>query len=757
MSWIIIPRSTAEGLASSKSMRGALSQELLEPRVPHAHSVITDGGVLLSLQYLGEDSVLVLLWLRSQLAEQEIRGPELLTIWNASSASTIMSVPEEELPSILERVCHLALRLWDNVALSEAWKPKKVADFHSVFLSTRLDDLRVAYELRTIASINTLAVGTVYFAYRQEKKIDVPQIDNALIANLPDRVTKPIADIQVPANGHQISSDEYDPDVLINRGRGEDRHLFSMTRSEWMDKESPLTRQQRRVINDKKCPLRIHGPGGSGKTLVLILKTLSLLADAAERDEVCKVLLVLHNNDVRTNVGAAIESIDEGGFLATTKADRQFLDVETLHGWCMRELRIDTGGIDYALHPDVIVSKRKQDELLVKVVEETLTTRLENNKPLMSQDAVALFEGPRDKLISNLRYEISIRIKGRGMRDEQQLYVNSPLKSFIGRGENRHDRYFIFKIAQEYEQQLQKISRLDTDDVVLTMQARLSAPLWKRQRKEAGYDFVFVDETHLFNENERRVLPYLTRGDQEYIPIIMTFDEAQSIGGRRSGELEQIGIRNSEQRKLSYVHRSSPEIYRLARGLIENSTLVFSEFSSTEAVARMSEKDLKKCISPAIQFENGVAGIVSAAMSMASHFRARNYPRVGIIAFDGELTERLGKEFEVSMSGAKLLRERGESIAGRPSPGIFVMNAENCGGLEFDAVILAGVNQGRIPPSLHNMPAQGHLSVVEESCKELYTAITRARYHVAFICDSGADVSEFIRPWIDSGAIKARK
>ena len=385
MSWIIIPKSSVEGLASSKSTRGALSKELLEPRVQHTHSVITDEGGILSLQHLGEG-------LGSRLIMAAVPAGR------ARGAGTRAAYDLER-----SRCVHNHERPGRRVAIYigaglSSWSPslgqcssirsmeaEKGSGFPLGVSYPQISiDLRVAYELRTIASINTLAIGTVYFAYRQEKKIDVPQIDNELIANLPDTVTKPIADIHGPANGHQASSDEYDPDVLINRGRGEDRHLFSMTRSEWMDKESPLTRQQRRVINDKKCPLRIHGPGGSGKTLVLILKALSLLADAAERDEVCNVLLVLHNNEVRTNVRAAIESIDEGGFLATTKADRQFLDVETLHGWCMRELKIDTGGIDYALHPDVIISKRKQDELLVKVVEETLTTRLENNKPLMS-------------------------------------------------------------------------------------------------------------------------------------------------------------------------------------------------------------------------------------------------------------------------------------------------------------------------------------------------------------------------------------
>jgi superfamily I DNA/RNA helicase len=457
---------------------------------------------------------------------------------------------------------------------------------------------------------------------------------------------------------------------------------------------------------------------------------------------------------MKNNVIGAIEAIDEGGFLATTKSDKQFLDVETLHGWCMRELKADTGGIDYALHPDAIASKKKQDEILRNVVDKAIQTRLERNKTLLSSDLLSHFEGPRDRLIANLRHEIAIRIKGRGMRTEQKLYVDSPLKSFVGRRENRHDRYFVFKIAEEYGRDLFEIGRLDTDDVVLSMQSRLAAPLWDVQRKVAGYDFVFVDETHLFNENERRVLPYLTRGSQEYLPIIMTFDEAQSIGGRRSDDLERVGILRSEQRSLNYVHRSSKEIYRLARDLVERSSLVFSEFSGSESVPRMSERDMLKCLPPALVFVDGDAGIAAAAANKAIALKTKNYQRVGIIAFDNGIINLIGQYFDGKPIGGKILTERGDSIAGRPLPGIFVMNAENCGGLEFDAVILVGVDQGRVPPSLHNISPEGHMSVREESCKELYTALTRARYHVTFICDGTNGASEFLSPWIESGAIE---
>jgi superfamily I DNA/RNA helicase len=752
MSWIIIPEASVRPLLASKQLREATSNMILNQESTNSNSLVLNDNSCSSLIPIGESSQLVAAWLGDESDQLSPKNQPLLAIWNDPDQSTVATLPEEELPFAIERVCLLASRMWKNTPFPESWKPKKVSDYQSIFLSGRLQDVRVAYSLQNAGK--TLIIGTVFYAYRQEKKIQAPALDVKEIERIPATIARTSTK---PENAKMETYQSEDPDVLINRGRGEDRHLFSMAWSDWMDSDSPLTTQQRRIINDKKCPLRIHGPGGSGKTLVLILKALGLLNGAVAEKAPCKVLMILHNNEVRTNVRAAIEAIDEGGLLATTKDDKQFLDVETLHGWCMRELKIDTGALDYALHSDTIASKKRQDEILASVVDDAIQQRLPRMGGLLSPDLRSHFGGPREKLIANVRYEIAIRIKGRGMRNEQQLYVESPLKSFVGRGENRQDRYFIFKIAEEYEKELQKAGRLDTDDVVLSMQSRLAAPLWNRQRETAGYDFVFVDETHLFNENERRVLPYLTRGSQEQVPIIMAFDEAQSIGGRRANDLEEVGIHNSEQRRLSYVHRSSPQIYRLARDLIERSTLMFSEFSDSESMARMSDRDKKKCKSPTVTFVDSSPGISSTAVDMAIQLRTKNYPRIGIIAFEGRLIDDIAKEFGERNREGQILKERGDSLAGKPFPGIFIMTAENCGGLEFDAVILAGVDSGTVPPSLHGISPEGHLSVREEACKELYTALTRARYHVAFVCDRNRGASEFVVPWIEAGMVGENK
>jgi hypothetical protein len=327
MTWIVFPRSSVEVLINSKRLRAAASSHFSNVTSSGAAVVSAGDGNVASLVPFGDGSIVVAAWAASNTADMMIAGQPLLTIWSEPRQSTFLSIPDEELPNVLERICNLAIRLWEGVSVSELWNPNKVANHHSIFVSNRIMDLRLAYEMRKLDDISHLNVGTVYYAYRQEKSIQVPPLTESDVASILRTVARPdlVGDETFEdAKGSKRNEDD-DPDVLINRGRGEDRHLFSMSRSDWMDKDSPLTRQQRRIIREKKFPLRIHGPVGSGKTLVLILKALELLRIGLENKEKCKVLIILHNNEVRNNVRAAIEAIDESGFLAATKNDSPIL------------------------------------------------------------------------------------------------------------------------------------------------------------------------------------------------------------------------------------------------------------------------------------------------------------------------------------------------------------------------------------------------------------------------------------------------
>jgi superfamily I DNA/RNA helicase len=94
----------------------------------------------------------------------------------------------------------------------------------------------------------------------------------------------------------------------------------------------------------------------------------------------------------------------------------------------------------------------------------------------------------------------------------------------------------------------------------------------------------------------------------------------------------------------------------------------------------------------------------------------------------------------------QLVKERGELIAALPKAGVYLMTPETCGGLEFDAVLLVGIDEGRVPPPMGDLSPQGYLSVQEEAFKELYTAVTRARYALVFACDSRRGLSSLIKP-----------
>jgi superfamily I DNA/RNA helicase len=122
-----------------------------------------------------------------------------------------------------------------------------------------------------------------------------------------------------------------------------------------------------------------------------------------------------------------------------------------------------------------------------------------------------------------------------------------------------------------------------------------------------------------------------------------------------------------------------------------------------------------------------------------------------VILFDQGLLPQVDTSLESTTGGVHKVRERGELGAALPKSGTFLMSPENCGGLEFDAVILVGVDEGIVPPSITGLSPHGYLSVEEEAFKELYTAVTRAKFQLVLITDSQKGLSPLLRPSLESG------
>jgi superfamily I DNA/RNA helicase len=758
MSWILLTEATITELLGDPIARSSIANQLPDD-LPSAFRL----SLSKRKQYLGrtvavdDAAKLVVIWPSRDAQPLSLKGMPLVCIWSDPEQPTIWTIGEEDRPQALERICQLAKRVWTNQPLPEHWEAKKVEGFPSVFVSGRqLTDLRIAYLSRNIFGRQLLTVGSLYYARRQEKSARVPNVEESLLKAIPESLTPPEPDEVTVVGEEPTETEEVETpdssDLVMTSQEGVGHHLFSLKYSEWLSDKGPLTREQRRVVAHKvQRPLRIHGPAGSGKTLVLSLKALSLLYKAQQEGTKCHVLLVAHSNEMRNTLRTALETIDDQSLMATTKKDPQFLDVETLHGWCIRELGLEFGP-QYVLESDPITSRQQQQAILEEVLNDARSDRLHN---LISKDFTARLKGDRMQLLRDLAWEIGIRIKGRGFgKGDLRKYADSELRSFIGKGETLPDRHFIFRVFQLYAEKFQSLGLLDTDDVVLSMANRLTSPLWNVQRKDLGYDFVLVDETHLFNENERHVLPYLTRGTTEYLPLVMTFDEAQSIGGRRSVGLKESGIQNSERQNLTYVHRSSPDIFKLASYFVDASPLIFSEFAVRQTTVLMSRSELKRCQKPQIIYGDLDAGILDEIVAACQHLRDQHNLRIGIIVFDSELLKYLSSMIPQKMGAVHYVKERGELRAAIPTPGAYIMSPEACGGLEFDAVVLAGVDEGRTPTPMGNLGREGYLAIEEEAFTELYTAITRAKYRLIIACDARRGLSSLVKPALTAGLLQ---
>src|SRR5262249_30100790 len=117
---------------------------------------------------------------------------------------------------------------------------------------------------------------------------------------------------------------------------------------------------------------------------------------------------------------------------------------------------------------------------------------------------------------------------------------------------------------------------LTVDQLVNDFLNYLETFSWNILRDAEGYDFVFVDELHLFTEQERLSLQYLARPASQYPRLFMALDPRQAPSEVYAGVPASVVARGESGRadldlgevpalELSTVHRFTPEILKLVQ------------------------------------------------------------------------------------------------------------------------------------------------------------------------------------------------
>lgn len=399
------------------------------------------------------------------------------------------------------------------------------------------------------------------------------------------------------------------------------------------------------------------------------------------------------------------------------------------------------------LDEDSYEAKQTQLIYIMEIVDD-IKENLKLHKQLISNELYNIFNNEDSLALSELlMHEFGVAIKGRcnSLKDE---YINNENEQFCIPTNNDNDKYFIFKLFEEYQSKLDKIGQFDPDDIAISAIGKLESPLWRRRRNTEAYDFICADELHLLNFNELSIIHFLTK-NIDSAPISFAVDATQAIGDiawKNESILKYLNIEefsnSEEQTNLTAVFRCSASITRLASMITSSGTSLFTNFVDPLAHASEIQDYLQEYIPEYILYDESSLSLHQKAISLANSVQSElncMKHRIVIIYFDRLLFDEAKDEFNRTNKTVSCLLERGDieviEQAKRKNDFVLAM-ADYVGGLEFDAVILVGVDKGRLPREDRAISSTSKTFQNYTAHNRMYVAITRATKVVKVLGDS---------------------
>ncbi len=528
-----------------------------------------------------------------------------------------------------------------------------------------------------------------------------------------------------------------------------------------------LTEDQKQFIYAPlRHPVRIDGPAGTGKTVSLSLAAIHSMRLAAREDREYQAIFITHSEASRRSISTALEAMESEEFMQQQASIRR-LRVETLQSYCSDLLRQEVSETEF-VDTDAYDAKQLQlmyvDDALRQVQGE-----FETYANFMSPTFKAYMESEENDIkILLIQHEIAVVIKGRAKENLDTYKRISPIPSALPVS-SEGDKAFIWRVYERYREQLVAGGQFDTDDVVLSALSQLSTPIWRRRRARDGFDAIFVDETHLFNMNELSIFHHLTRSENSF-PIAFAVDRSQAIGDRGwTDDIDIASLMPSQKDRSSSttvnvkgIFRCSPDIVNLAFSITSSGATLFTNFQDpmTLAYSNMTFDEEKKARRPYYIDYATDAAMVNSALSVAEEMRASvgaSKGDIAIVVFDESLFHDLEKRSIEENRPVEILKHRGDPEVARraKSAGRFVLSLPDyVGGLEFDGVVLVGVDDGRVPPLPNSQHSQSRAYLTFAAHNKLYVAVTRARYQVSILGVQARGPSAILKNALDAGVLE---
>lgn len=508
-----------------------------------------------------------------------------------------------------------------------------------------------------------------------------------------------------------------------------------------------LTQKQRQVVEYQiSHSVKLRGPAGTGKTLALELKALRELYAARDAGKQARILFATHSWAVAEQVDAALRAMDERGDLTGIEV---FPLLEIVKGG----LPSERGARGYQLlGEDSLSGKRLQLERIDEIVDQLakgdwLTYRKQASAQFRSRLEAPRGSAERNALVWDLMNEFSCVLSAHGILpgiNAERRYLVIQRTPWMMPLETDADKRFALDVYSRYVEELKAAGLLTSDQLVNDYLNYLETFAWNLKRDKEGYDLIFVDELHLFNEQERLVLHYLTRSADEYPKMLMALDPRQApseayvgfpmaqVTTGQSGTADQY-LGEVTSVNLSTVHRFTPEILALVRHIhrsypaLELGADWEVDIESVESSAQHGEQPSLRVYQTR---EDEVTAALERAQTLASGADAKE--RVAVIVLDALALTRFEAATHDSPGAFCIIQSRDDVDTLRYRKRSIVLSAaEYVGGLQFDYVVVAG-----FPDAPQGMGNFGHQR--RRFLSLLYLAVSRAARHVELLVNESS-------------------
>lgn len=650
---------------------------------------------------------------------------------------------ENECLTIIQKALRTAIKSWDNIPFGAAEINKQDAGLLILFPHT--NNYRVVIDKKPDSKRQEKRNGKhlLAFAYVRSEVAGQPSATNfrKFLEEVKEVKFKESSSLKPQSYPIQVAEldDGFSP---VDPRIGFDAWKKLLTKS-----------QNDFVMSGLFGASRLEGPAGTGKTLCLILKCIQ--AALSESFAGKNIMFITHSSATRDQVMEIIKANVTSEQLDYI-VDSCPIKVSTLQEWCLERIgsQIEESEL---LDKDAESSKMYQQIL----VEESLVDFIESDYPsfsrLISKElADELSPDTSSEVVAALRHEISEVIKGRaGQSLESYKKIDYSVHALAVQSDS--DAECVFSIYQNYQSKLESVGNFDSDDIVITALNQLDSPIWRRRKNKEGYDFVFIDETHLFNLNELSVIHHILK-DEAIHNVTYSVDRSQAIANSALSKVQLDTIfQGSNGQKLQTVFRSSPDIVRLAFDVLSAGTGFFTSLENPLANTETSftQQDESRSIPPTLvtfSSDELVLSSVFREVDLLAEKIKTNKSKICIIPCNEMILSSLLRVVSEHNKPCELILKRGDSSLQHKAEraGKYLLaGIDYVGGLEFEGVVIVGCDKGNFPTVDERTGNTRHF-IRHASYNRLYVAITRAKFALTILASRARGVSDILGPAMDS-------